>query len=788
MKRYRLLRPALLLIVLVGALANRAAAQTNKPARAYAPNGSYAVVVSRETLSQESWAEVVDVMRTKYDAALITYQRGHVASVAESLGKCFPRYACFITTPSEADREFVVNVHRLTRRLDEDPYTDMIWGILTGYDAGDALRIARRDEPLEVRRAASSMGPGVFENLEGGFASNERKKRDFWRKDNGGRTKHEAVEPDAVKKLVESFNNRPPDVFITSGHATQRDWQVYYNIRGGEFRCRKGQLYGRDSNGKIYEINSPHPKIYMPVGNCLIGNIDRRDCMATAWMHTGGVHQMFGYTAVTFYGYMGWGVQKYFRKPWTFSEAFYFINQSLVHKLHAEYPEKADIEFDGYDRRRDLRRIRMKYGFGGKDKDLFGLLWDRDTVAFYGDPAWVVRWPGQRDWSYDVEHNAESVVVTVEALAGGRWPKHPVFVPLQPRLKDIRGLKCSGAEIEAVIADNFILLPLEGKSREKGDRIVVRFGARPVEAEATSAQAEAIRAVPAEREKPDKTGAGAKIPPRMVRPVSAAIHAAGPNRSNIVSCLRKTSGRQYEDMLFLVANMPLRDLRSLSSDYLLENVKYARKAKEQTPWGKHYTEGIFRNYVLPYASLSESRDEWRKLFYEKLMPVVEDCDTAGQAAVKMNTTIFDKFGVEYHATKRPRPDQGPLESIEAGFASCTGLSVMLVDACRAVGVPARIAGVAKWKPEPKSGNHTWVEIRDDDGRWRVLGAAESSALDKVWFAEAASQVNPDHPMCRIYAVVYERRPLRFPMAWNPYANYVSATDRTDFYKSFKGKK
>lgn len=33
--------------------------------------------------------------------------------------------------------------------------------------------------------------------------------------------------------------------------------------------------------------------------------------------------------------------------------------------------------------------------------------------------------------------------------------------------------------------------------------------------------------------------------------------------------------------------------------------------------------------------------------------------------------------------------------IAAGYASCTGLSIFLVDALRSVGIPARVAGITK---------------------------------------------------------------------------------------------
>jgi len=49
----------------------------------------------------------------------------------------------------------VRSVHQLTRRLDDDPYTDTFWGILTGYDAANALEIAAWDRPLVVRKVGA---------------------------------------------------------------------------------------------------------------------------------------------------------------------------------------------------------------------------------------------------------------------------------------------------------------------------------------------------------------------------------------------------------------------------------------------------------------------------------------------------------------------------------------------------------------------------------------------------------------------------------------------------------
>jgi transglutaminase-like putative cysteine protease len=81
---------------------------------------------------------------------------------------------------------------------------------------------------------------------------------------------------------------------------------------------------------------------------------------------------------------------------------------------------------------------------------------------------------------------------------------------------------------------------------------------------------------------------------------------------------------------------------------------------------------------------------------------VAEAKTPSAAAALLNQRIFPLLKIKY-STQRPKADQSPHESIRAGLASCTGLSVLLIDACRSVGVPARFAGTPLWTN--KSGNH-----------------------------------------------------------------------------------
>jgi hypothetical protein len=215
---------------------------------------------------------------------------------------------------------------------------------------------------------------------------------------------------------------------------------------------------------------------------------------------------------------------------------------------------------------------------------------------------------------------------------------------------------------------------------------------------------------------------------------------------------------------FLVDNMPAGDRATLSREFLLEDVSLALTARTNFPWARAIPERIYFNDVLPYASLDELRDLWRKEFYGLASNIVQNCHTTTEAAQALNRELFKQINVHYNLARK-RNNQSPSESMFQHMATCTGLSIILVDACRAVGVPARIAGVPEWAQ--KEGNHTWVEIWDGD--WYFTGADEYDAkgLNRGWFnSDAALTVRSANPLNQIYATSWRRTGQYFPMAWN----------------------
>lgn len=261
--------------------------------------------------------------------------------------------------------------------------------------------------------------------------------------------------------------------------------------------------------------------------------------------------------------------------------------------------------------------------------------------------------------------------------------------------------------------------------------------------------------------------------------VDATLENAGGNRAELEKALRVAEKDHRPGLAFLLTHMPEKDAKTLKADYLLENLSLAYKARAEFPWAKAVPEEIFFNNVLPYANIDESRDPWRKELYELCKPMVKNCKTATEVTMTLNKELFPKLKVKY-STQRRAANQGPLETMKSGLASCTGLSILLSDACRSVGVPTRVVGTALWAN--KRGNHTWLEIWDKD--WHFLGACEPdpSGLNRGWFVGDAAQAKKGDPLHAIFAASFAKQgSAHYPLVWARRDTSVPGEDVTDRY-------
>jgi hypothetical protein len=177
------------------------------------------------------------------------------------------------------------------------------------------------------------------------------------------------------------------------------------------------------------------------------------------------------------------------------------------------------------------------------------------------------------------------------------------------------------------------------------------------------------------------------------------------------------------------------------------------------------SDDMFLNAVLPYASLGETRENWRTDFSTRFSGLAGQGRSIEETVMALNREIFMHLGVVYGSPRRDMrsvlsPDVlgvSPSESRTAGRALCYGLSILLVDAARALGIPARAAFIPRWPG--LSDGHGWVEIYDGV-RWRYVGALDQSRLDDTWFTERVARSDPGRAEHRVYASSFRRTNLQ----------------------------
>jgi transglutaminase-like putative cysteine protease len=243
-------------------------------------------------------------------------------------------------------------------------------------------------------------------------------------------------------------------------------------------------------------------------------------------------------------------------------------------------------------------------------------------------------------------------------------------------------------------------------------------------------------------------------PPDLSAALSEVLRTAGDNRREIETFLARypQDPEMREAAFFLAANLPAADRPRLSTRDLSENLEYAFLARRTLPWGQDVPWGLFLNYVLPHRVTQEPFEPWRQRFFEELAPGQANA-TMLSAARALNQWAFAQAGFDTTA----RWDQNPAMTLRRGFGRCEEQVILLASALRAIGIPAREAGVSSW--QHVNDNHVWVEAWLD-GTWRVFEAGSpgraltANALKSpLVYAPAYGPVvgqtaNPEDPVLR----------------------------------------
>ena len=756
-------------------------ARTGRPQQAAVKAPGYAIVVPANHPELDPAVNALKAKHAALGPKVFTYKTD-VREVLPDLRESLPYYTCFVTPKELAGRKFTGEVSRMAREILPDPYCDTFWGIITGYDNSDIRRVAEFKGPIEITDALDMVG-GFHHSLMRRCYSFDETQEDNLRITDPSKNfdnKKTRIGRDFTEEFLKLVKGGGFQIMMTSGHASEHDWASGYLSNNMYLIDRKGGLAARDTRGRVTEFKDMTPKIWCAAGNCLIGNIPhgQDSCMATAMIHSFGVYQLMGYTIETWFGRQGWtaqGMLTDYPGYYSFNESFHFANAWIVENLVKRNLNHLTLDTSDYSTfelkaAQTLRGIRFRNS--EEQKEALGLLYDRDVVAFYGDPALraaIDPKPGQT-LKLERSTGADGVLtLKLTALKDDQWKEQGVYLPYG-RVFSAPELVSKSFDGDVIAASAFACVKLKGPFK-KGMELTLKVkdaGNGRASSGAVGTIRKALSALPA-------GVTAADLESRLNR----ALSGISPDKLDAFAAAADANPAEGAYLAALMAEMPECDYADADPARLLEDVRYAMKVRAEVPWRDQISEDLFLRYILPYWSVNEKRDPWRKFFYDKFMSGVRGMKTPSEAVKYLNDHVFKELNVTYDAVKRPKADQSAQESIAASYASCTGLSVILLTACRACGVPARFTGCPQWTD--RSGNHSWIEFWD--GQWIYEGASSSDPRNRSWVGDKVKEATEDSLVGGVWAVTTEPQPdgAFFVLPWKPADRSYPAVPLRAFY-------
>lgn len=444
----------------------------------------YVVLVQEETLADVSWKKVVDKLVQEHQAVVVTYSQ-ITSTGLPRLREIQPRYVAIVEKPENINRDFVVDLNRMSREVDQDMYVDFLWGIITGVDADAALRLVERAQtPKDL---SSAWCIGALEGLKDGkyFERMGLLKEKVEGYGSEWIEKHSLEEakdqPDLLSRAVYWGENNNPDIVVWETPACldmtkmslQRDEkpEVCVTPRAGKLWWGEHEL--------VLQPNARVCLLAMPYGNPW----GTKESIPIAWLdHEGAGALVSGMDFSTFdKGVLGtlqfWltGAGRY-----SLAEAQFLNQQDLLYRLNQWAPQslKKEFTYSGHPKESVLtfslgaHAAKVEWLKGNAYASFaFYYLYERDLMVYYGDPAWKVTVKDlvkDRPYNVSCKVKGKKCIVTIETTKTYSWERlrgdiqgyiaQPVCYFFPNRLKNPRLAEEQDYSLNVVVDENFLFV------------------------------------------------------------------------------------------------------------------------------------------------------------------------------------------------------------------------------------------------------------------------------------------------------------------------------------------
>ncbi len=441
----------------------------------------YVVLASADVQNDAQWIPIVDALKERHSAEVLFY-KDSPRDVLKDLKRIKPRYVAIVDKPENIGRDYVIDMHNMSREIDDDIFEDFLWGMITGRDAAAAMRMIENSaEPFVIHDAVATIMETNSAKWFDRYAWVDDHTKGLWGQKKG---KDMAVETDTVapekvlKKFTDIYAEYDPDLIITAAHASEHRLEMPFSL--GYLVPKEGKLMALTKDGEsTWDLEqSGKRRVYFAVGNCLIGNMNNTpNSMAATWMNSANAATMIGYVVTTWHGRAGWGALKYWLTTpgrYTLAESVFLNQQDFTNQQNEWYPSlfKKRYPSFGRDEFKEASKVIGKAIKGEPTSDQIGFWHDRDVLAYYGDPKWDLRLqqiPEENGYTVTTKIDKGKCIVTIETkdnfsldlLKGDKFKQeHVLDLPFSlffpERLNNPRLAK--GQDWKVALDENFLLV------------------------------------------------------------------------------------------------------------------------------------------------------------------------------------------------------------------------------------------------------------------------------------------------------------------------------------------
>lgn len=408
----------------------------------------YVILAAKAVVRDTAWAKVVTALQARHQAEVVTYEDDPEEALPDLKRLC-PRYVAVVEQPERIGPDYVLKLHRLSRKVDEDVFVDFVWGIITGHDARSAMRLVEGSAaPLVVKNALSTvtdLGSGKwftrYGRIDPAGVTVEHPEADLLERMKApklGLWAEKTTKEDTLTDRWESLNTVPdkffelygsihPDLVLTIAGDYQQRLVIRPGINDKVIRAKDRKLYEVMSNGERPLPLDEYPKVYFPLGSSSADIGHSAESLPLVWMDYGRAAALVGYQTLSWHGQAGWGTWKFWATNagrYTLAQALFLNQQYMLNRLQEWnaglpdyiYPYQKEVT-DLYEQfQQAVDDVRKKLGMGELSLDQMGYLYDKDVFVYYGDPAWEVRLDtvaGENDFQVTWEKRKDTYVVTI---------------------------------------------------------------------------------------------------------------------------------------------------------------------------------------------------------------------------------------------------------------------------------------------------------------------------------------------------------------------------------------